>query len=286
MRPTKRYPRYDASLDTDRCSASTNADLTLTMRMGFRQINPLGGTAAGTYNDFGSPSGTPRKIIKWTPRDWATWKTNFCHSAQLFWDGKFWIDNRRGAFAVRQRTDIFIPNAFCRFKLIGSDAATGFHHHVIDVVRLASDESWFGSHSTLYDSRDTAPVQKAMNSKGKPIMQRAHVHEVGHLLGLGHVAIGQPGCPATGDTNISPCYGVTDADKYSVMGGGMRRDAIHGAAWRDAFDDFAKLEPRSSIYVPPPAKVRQSSPVLKRIYPRTTAEFEAGPLITKLPAGR
>jgi hypothetical protein len=54
-------------------------------------------------------------------------------------------------------------------------------------VRLHSSENWFGSHSRLYDNRDTDSVEKGKDSAGKPIMPRAHVHEIGHLLGFGHV---------------------------------------------------------------------------------------------------
>lgn len=282
----KRYPRYDAFLDTRNCSSRTNLDLTLEMRMGFRPINPAGGANTGTYNDYGSSSGTPRQIVKWTPAEWNAWKASFCSSAQAYWDAKFWIDNRQGAFAVKVGKDVFIPNGYCRFKLIGSDASAGFHHHIIDVVRLAPSENWFGSHSTLYDSKDTNLVPKAYDSKGKPILQRAHVHEVGHLLGLGHVAIGQRGCPVTGDTNASPCYGTSDQDKKSVMGGGMRLDTIHGAAWLGAFNDFVAAQPQSPIYAPAPAKKRAPQLLMRRAYPRTVAEFEAGTLVTKLLPGR
>lgn len=107
MKPTKPFPWDEATLDTDRCSAGVNADLTLTARLGFRHINPAGGAAAGTYNDYGDPSQTARKIVRWTSKDWATWKVNFCLSAQVFWDGRFWIDNRRGAFAVQQPKGVF-----------------------------------------------------------------------------------------------------------------------------------------------------------------------------------
>lgn len=69
---------------------------------------------------------------------------------------------------------------------------------------------------------------------GAPIMQAAHVHEIGHLLGLGHVDIGKPHCPVSGDTNARACYGVADVDKNSVMGGGIRLRDEHAMPWRRA----------------------------------------------------
>jgi hypothetical protein len=49
--------KFDVILDAGVCDARNNADLTLRLKLGFRQINP----ASGTYNDYGSASGTPRK---------------------------------------------------------------------------------------------------------------------------------------------------------------------------------------------------------------------------------
>ena len=279
MIKTLKLGKLDATLDTDVCDAHNNADLTLTLKMGFRQINPTGGADKGTYRDYGDPSGTPRKIIKWTASEWTKRKNNFCSSAQAFWDKKFWVLNNNGTFAYKAGSLIMVPNAYCRFKLEGSDASPGIHHHVIDVVRLDPSEKWFGSHWTLSDSKDTLAVKKATDTKGKAVMQRAHVHEVGHLLGLGHVDEGKAHCPVSGDTNAGACYGITDADKNSVMGSGMRLDAIHGEPWLTALAEFVKGEAKSSVYTPTAANVGANVVKMKRHYPRSVAEFEAGQLI-------
>jgi len=70
------------------------------------------------------------------------------------------------------------------------------------------------------------------------------------------------------------------------MGGGMRLDAMHGAAWLAAFNDFVAAQPQSPIYAPVPAKKRAPQVLMRRAYPRTVAEFEAGTLVTKLLPGR
>ena len=47
------FAAFDAELNETVCNAYTNADLTLTLKLGFRQINPAAGAAAGAYHDYG-----------------------------------------------------------------------------------------------------------------------------------------------------------------------------------------------------------------------------------------
>ncbi|VUD62370.1 hypothetical protein TDB9533_03027 [Thalassocella blandensis] len=276
MKKTIKKARWDATLDTDVCDKFNNADLTLTLKLGFKQVNPSGGKATGTYNDYGSNTGTARKIVRWTPAAWNTWKQNFVTSAQKYWHGKFWLINNFSELEYEDSGVKYIPNIWCRFKLQGSDSMpSSVHHHTIEVVRLDKSETWFGSHSRLYDSLDTNSVQKGTDSKGNPIMQRAHVHEVGHLLGLGHVDIGKPHCPPGGNTNLGPCYGVLDKDKNSVMGQGMQLRDKHANPWRTAIIEFTKKGNA--------AKASDWAPKTSRHYPRTPAEVAAKTSITKKP---
>jgi hypothetical protein len=283
---TKAYPRYDAEIDTDVCNAHTNADLTLTLKMGFRQINPAGGAATGTYHDYGDATAPARNIRTWDNTSWEQWKANFVRTAQAFWNGKFWLINGTGVLPFEDRMRAYIPNFYCKFKLVGSDAASGHHHHVIDVVRLAPNERWFGSHESLYDSLDTNAVEKGRDSRNRPIMQRAHVHEVGHLLGLGHVAIGQASCPANGDTNAGACYGTTDIDKNSVMGQGMQLRDGHAQPWLDALAGMTGQFPASPPYRPAAQFVRPVTAARRRHYPRTLEEYEANRAILQRMPGR
>ena len=59
----KSFPAFDAELDETICDEYNNADLTLSLKLGFRQINPSGGAARGTYHDYGNPAKTARNII-------------------------------------------------------------------------------------------------------------------------------------------------------------------------------------------------------------------------------
>ncbi|MGD8594014.1 MAG: hypothetical protein PVF82_14375, partial [Gammaproteobacteria bacterium] len=156
-----------------------------------------------------------------------------------------------------------------------SDAATGTYHHTIDVVRLDPSENWFGSHSTLYDNLDITSVQKNTDSKGNPVMQQAHVHEIGHLLGLGHVDEGKTHCPTTGNTNAAACYGVADSDMQTVMGSGMALRAEFANPWRKA---IIQISSKGTFLTPADWKA-----VIKRHYPRTAAEVAANKQITARP---
>lgn len=290
------FSKFDAELNTDTCDPYNNAELTLTLRMGFRQINPPGGAATGTYHDYGIATKPTRKIVKWSPASWSSWKANFVSSAEAFWTGKFWLINDSASFPYKKGTNTYYPNVWCRFKLVGNEATAAGNHHTIDVVRLDPTETWFGSHSTLYDSKDTNSVQKNTTSTGKKVMQRAHVHEVGHLLGLDHVDVGKPHCPASSDTNAGQCYGIADADMVSVMGSGMELRLENAYPWRESLRSFALEELTAAMLNPlslllggaslsaPVASLTSVWPAkMKRHYPRTEAELKAGKMITARP---
>jgi hypothetical protein len=283
MKKTYKLAKFDAELNTDVCDAYNNAELTLKLRIGFKQVNPSGGAAAGTHNDYGDPTETSRKTIKWTAPEWERWKKQFSDSAQTFWNGKFWLINNSGAYPYKVGKETYIPNVWCRFELSAADADAASQHFVIDVVRLDPSEKWFGSHSTLYDNLDILPAQKGTDSKGKPIMQRAHVHEIGHLLGLGHVDEGKD-CPTSGNTNAAACYGIADADKTAVMGGGMQIRIGNAAPWSNSMNLIQAMEWLTGLLgnlaspFPKPWTV-----AMTRHYPRTSAEAAAGKMLTSKP---
>ncbi len=293
MKQTIQMSNFDAELDTDVCDAQNNMNLTLKLRLGFTQINPAGGAAEGTYHDYGDPSDPTRRIIRWTDGSWAQWKRNFVTTAQAFWNGKFWLMNPSSLFAFQDGGRTFIPNAYCRMRITAQEGTATDNHHSISVVRLHSSENWFGSHSTLYDSLDTRSTRKGVNDDGTPIMQRAHVHEVGHLLGLGHVDEGEAHCPTSGNTNAAACYGLTDHDQNSVMGQGMQLRREHAAPWQKAMRRFAFNEATQTSR--PAASLSDLATLagtavlaglvnweakMRRHYPRTPAEVAARTLVT------
>jgi hypothetical protein len=286
MKQTVKFDKFDAELNTDVCDAYNNAELTLTLKVGFRQVNPSGGADEGTHRDYGDATETARKTVKWGGPEWERWKTRFADSAGNFWHGKFWLINNSGSFSYnspnKPGSPLYYPNVWCKFKLIAGEASIGTHHFVIDVVRLHRSENWFGSHSTLYDNLDILRTRKGTDSKGKPIMQQAHVHEIGHLLGLDHVDVGKAHCPVASDTNAGACYGIADADKHSVMGQGMQIRLSHASPWLNAIHAMQLLDlivnKGSAAFIQKPWTA-----AMKRHYPRNQAEFDANKALTARP---
>jgi hypothetical protein len=103
-------------------------------------------------------------------------------------------------------------------------------------------------------------------------MQRAHVHEMGHLLGMGHVDEGKEHCPAAGNTNAAVCYGVADDDLRNVMGAGMTLTANLAKPWRRAMELLAG---KGNAETPSDWESK-----MLRHYPRTMAEVTANRSIT------
>jgi hypothetical protein len=108
--------KFEAELDSDVCDQYNNANLILTMKLGFRQINPAGNAASGTYHDYGNPTKSTRKIIKWTVGSWELWKKNFVSSAQNYWHGKFWLVNNFDLYTYEKNGVKYRPNIWCGFN--------------------------------------------------------------------------------------------------------------------------------------------------------------------------
>ena len=235
------FARYEAKLTFDDAKRQ-NMTLLLNLKLGMTQINPEEDADAGQYHDYGpdADKGRMRDITKWEGPAWSAWKTKFAGDVEKFWSGAFALENKDSYFLISAADgQIYAPNIECKLRLTISDGKAGTNHHNIEVVRLAETESFFGSHSRLYDSKDTNSVTKGYDSDGKAIVQKAHVHEIGHLLGLDHVSVGSTNCPVGSNTNKTICYGVTDFEKNSVMGVGMKVRKPNAKPWIDAMKHFS-----------------------------------------------
>lgn len=89
MKKTIYKPLWDATIDSGMCDKYNNAELTLTLKLAFKQVNPAAGALSGVYHDYGDSRATARKIARWSPADSIAWKMSFIRSAEQFWKGKF-----------------------------------------------------------------------------------------------------------------------------------------------------------------------------------------------------
>ena len=274
MKKKLSFEHFDAELNTDICDTNINMDLTLTLRIGLEWLSNDG-------SDMEDGSGTPRKTIPWTPGAWAQWKDNFVKTSESYWSGKFWLLNETGLFAVKKGGQTYIPNAYCKLKIVLQDARLSNNHSTVDVVRLHPSETAFREADYRFSSRvmDLRPVVK--NSTGKTIMQRPGLHEVGHLLGMNHVDYGKTHCPTGSPQNERVCYGVADIDLGSIMGAGMQLREANARPWQIAMQKFAITQgqtgqpPVPGLFTDALAGLKLWDAKMARVYPRTVQEVQS-----------
>jgi hypothetical protein len=220
-------PNFDAELNSDVCDRTTHADLTVLLRVCFKQVNPSAGS--NTYQDA---DGTAVPIRSWRAGEWDLWKRRFLSTCERHWNGRFWLrtpDAYRGLDWPATRPT-HRPNLYCRLQLTEQLSEEGAHA-VVPVVHVDGSH-FFRSHALLYSNRDILPERLTRGSRFF-----THIHEIGHLLGLPHPGEGRAGCSA-GDE--AACYA---ANPRSVMGLGSRVLKEHAAPWTKAIALITETAP-------------------------------------------
>ena len=212
---------FDADIRAEGRNRTTNADLTLNVRIHFQQINPT--AASNTYNDA---DGTAVPIRAGRPGEFTRWSWRFLSECQRKWNGKFWLQTPAAcnSFNWPQQNPTHRCNLYCRFEIEAQSSSNGAHA-VIPVVRVNGNH-FFRSHMLLYSNRDLRPERL---TRGSTFF--THVHEIGHLIGLDHPGTGLPAC----STGSEPaCYAGAGGDDRGVMGRGSHIYVRHAQPWQRA----------------------------------------------------
>ncbi len=212
---------FDADLNPDVRNRTTNADLTVYIRINFQKVDPT--PAATTYADY---DGTAVPILTWRTSEFAAWKRRFLTDCQRKWSGKFWLRTPTSYNSLNwpESDPTHRCNLYCRFEISEQSDSQGAHA-VIPVVKVARSQ-YFRSHMLLYDSND---LGRQRRTRGSNFF--THVHEIGHLIGLNHPGTGTAHCTTGGE---AACYAAPDGDDRGTMGRGSEPRASDAEPWRKA----------------------------------------------------
>jgi hypothetical protein len=229
--------KWDATLAEYVRNGNTNADLTVFIRVFFSKIDPPE-CRTGVYPDTDDTPTSPskKKIQRWVPGEFERYTQNLVSGAQRFWNGVFWLQTPQVYDGLNwpDSKPTHRCNLYCRFEL-KQVLSEPEGHYTIAIVRVQDGET-FRSNSRLYSQLDIRSEQMIPNSTTK---FWTHFHEVGHLLGLGHVGHEHHNVHAD---NSPTAYGVTLQEMADVMGRGSVRHDWHALPWQEAAESFTNVK--------------------------------------------
>jgi hypothetical protein len=251
---------FDSEFRKTMANATTNAELTLVLKL---HLDKVTRAAQTTIQDS---DGTTFQVLDWTADGWSRFKRNFQSMGQAYWNGKFWLVSPNGTadLQVASAGRTFQCNVWCRVRIEVQETAAGAHH-TIRAVRVRSNggpmnAGTFRSNDSLYDQYDLGVGTYVRN--GRTYTQRTFIHEIGHSLGLPHIAVmtGNGACPAA-NTNADACYGTVDAEQRDIMGFGHQLSLNDARPWLGRIHDHIT----NPGFVGPPMPYTAS---MRRVYPR------------------
>jgi hypothetical protein len=171
--------------------------------------------------------------VAWDPDDWERWKLRFKSVIESGWNGKLWLEpTRQLVFDGESRP---LPAIGCRLtiELVTEPARAQLR---AEVIRVHPDDARHPSSSMLLPDcggrfGDAFGVAEGRlddrDLDGSGRLHQVHsMHEMGHYLGLWHVA---------GAGNDEANYGARGSDQErDLMGRGNRIASWHTYPWRRA----------------------------------------------------
>ncbi len=229
LREWIRGPVLDSHLYAAQRSAGRNADLNFIVSVYLHRVEP---DSTGLYADA---VGGITQILRWPDDEWRRFRREFYNQVRGFFEKRFWLVPPRG-YAGLDWPDgrpTHRPNVKCGLTLWVHDRAE--HARVgVDCVFPAPGQAMRSSMSPGARSgeldADDMTFQDAQPVAGEVETQATVVHEIGHLLGLSHVARHAQSCLID---NAVACYGTTAWQRGDLMGWGSRVELWHSWPWRN-----------------------------------------------------
>jgi hypothetical protein len=220
---------YDSTIDAPYFAEDrSNFELTIILRIYMEQLNPPKGKRTFRAPDH---NGNLWPALRWTNADWIRFKALYIQQVLKVWDKAFLLippasfDGFVWPEGGRRR------NVVCRLRVKIQDEYKGAHAG-IRVVRLANPtKSFFRSNSSLYDSSDVHSSRSSWPKEGATFEHNSAAHELGHLLGLWDIGVGDQQCMDHPESYA--CYGSNLYERMNVMGGGAMLDLANAKPWLD-----------------------------------------------------
>src|SRR5262245_2819903 len=221
-------PEFDSRIIPSFASADPRYfGFVILLRIWLRQINPPKGqdrfTARNARNSH-------KVALRWTHATWVHFKEEFIRVVLATWDQAFLLsppDGYNGFIWPEQggkRRDLL-----CGLYIKLVEGERDNPHAVLNVVRLADPTVHFGADSTLLASNDVDGFTHGSVAAGVRWKQHPAAHEVGHLLGLHHVAHKSLACR----NDFFKCYGSNLAERVNIMGVGDQLSLDNASPWLD-----------------------------------------------------
>jgi hypothetical protein len=234
--------RPDSEFDSRIIPSFASADpryfgFVILLRIWLKQVNPPKGQQRFTTVNA---SNSPRVALRWDHGSWAHFKEKFVRVVLGTWDQAFLLSppaSYNGFIWPEQggkRRDLL-----CGLFVKLVEGERDNPHAVLNVVRLADPSLYFGADSTLLASNDVDGFTHGHRAAGVRWKQHPAAHEVGHLLGMHHVAQKSIACR----NDFFKCYGSNLAERVNIMGVGDQLSLENAKPWRKRISWHTGIDP-------------------------------------------